>query len=375
MKILFTGGGTGGHFYPIIALAEALRRVAEEDKLVMPKLYYMSDAPYNPKALFEHNIKFVYVPAGKLRPYFSFLNLWDYFKIFWGGIIGLIRMFFIFPDVVFGKGAYASFPALLAARILGIPVMIHDSDSIPGRVNLWAGRFAERVALSYPEAVKYFAPDKTAVTGNPIREGILVPVKNGALEYLDLAPEVPVVLILGGSSGAVRINDTVMGALDTLVNKCQIIHQVGKANVEDCRKQSSVILANNPNKQRYKMFDYLNDTAMRMAAGAANLVVSRGGSAIFEIANWGLPSIIIPIPESISHDQKTNAYTYARGGGAVVIDEENLTPSVLFAEIKRLLDDEALRATMSAAALKYSNQDAGRTIAKQLVAIALTHEK
>lgn len=374
MKILFTGGGTGGHFFPLIAIAEQIKKIAEENRLVMPRLYYMSDGPYDEKALFEHNVRFVAVPAGKQRHYFSLLNFLDWFKTGYGALVALIKMFAIFPDVVFGKGGYGSFPALLAARILGIPVIIHDSDSVPGRVNIWAGRFARKVALSYPEAVKYFDPKKTAVTGNPIRDEILNPIKAGAFEYLDLDPDVPVVFVVGGSLGAQQINDTILAILPNLLKKYQIIHQAGKANLDDCGKRARTILEHDPNAKRYKIFDFLNDTAMRMTAGAASLVVSRAGSTIFEIAAWGLPAIIIPIPESVSHDQMTNAYTYARGGGAVVIEEENLSSSVLLAEINRLMESDSLRAEMGEAAKKYANPDAGRTIAQALIDIGLSHE-
>lgn len=375
MKILFTGGGTGGHFYPIIAVAEEIRKVSEQEKTIMPKLYYMSDGPYNQKILFEHGIKFVAVPAGKRRHYASWLNWLDWFKTGYGIVVALIKMFIIFPDVVFGKGGYASFPALLAARLLGIPVIIHDSDSIPGRVNLWAGRFAQKIALSYPEAAKYFTKGKTAVTGNPIRESILRPIKTGAFEFLHLNPDIPAIFIVGGSLGSVRINDSVLEILPKLLEKYQIIHQAGAANEEDIRLRTSVILEKDPNRDRYKMFGYLNDTALKMAAGAASLVISRAGSTIFEIANWGLPSIIIPIPESVSHDQKTNAYTFARNGAAIVIEEHNLTPSVLLAEINRLMSNEALRTEMAMAAQKYSNPEAGQTIARALVDVCLSHEQ
>lgn len=375
MKILFAGGGTGGHFFPIIAVAEEIKRVAEEEKLVMPKMYYMSDDPYNEKDLFEHGIRFISVPAGKIRHYSSILNFLDWFKTGWGIIVAIFKMFVIFPDVVFGKGGYASFPPLFAARLLGIPVIIHDSDSIPGRVNLWAGKFAKKVALSYPEAVKHFKKGNTAVTGNPIRREVLTPIKTGAFEYLDLDPAVPVVFIVGGSLGSARINDTVLQILPQLLTKFQIIHQVGKANYEECEKRTRVILEGNANKDRYKIFDFLNDTALRMTGGAAALVVSRAGSAVFEFANWGLPSIIIPIPESISHDQTTNAYTYARSGGAVVIEEDNLSPSVLLAEINRLMEKSDLRREMSEASKKYANPEAGHTIAKALIEIGLAHEQ
>jgi len=375
MKIVVTGGGTGGHFFPIIAVAEEIKNISLEEKLVMPKIYYMSDEPYDAKALFEHNIKFIPITAGKRRHYSSILNFLDIFKTIFGVIIATFKMFIIFPDVVFGKGGYGSFPALFAARLLGIPVIIHDSDSIPGRVNLWAGKFAKKIALSYPEAVNYFDKNKTAVTGNPIRQEIRNPIKTGAFEFLQLDPDLPVIFVVGGSLGSVRINDMILEILPQLITKYQIIHQVGKANFDDCQKRAHTILEKNELKDRYRLFDFLNDTAMRMTAGASSLVVSRAGSAIFEFANWGLPAIIIPIPESISHDQKTNAYTYARGGGAIVIEEENLTSSVLLSEISRLMEKEALLAEMSQAAKAYSNPDAGRTIAKALIDVCLSHEQ
>src|SRR3989344_4049451 len=160
MKIVFTGGGTGGHFYPIIAVAERVNQIADEEKVIGTKLYYFSDSPYDQEVLFENGILFEEVHAGKMRVGSSPLNfLWnflDIFKIFFGTINALYKLFTIYPDVVFGKGGYASFPTLLAARILGIPVIIHESDSVPGRVNKWAGRFAKKIAVSFEEASTHF---------------------------------------------------------------------------------------------------------------------------------------------------------------------------------------------------------------------------
>jgi UDP-N-acetylglucosamine--N-acetylmuramyl-(pentapeptide) pyrophosphoryl-undecaprenol N-acetylglucosamine transferase len=375
MKILFTGGGTGGHFYPIIAVAQEIKKIVEEDKLVEPKLYYMSDTPYNETVLYENGITYVPEMAGKTRRYFSILNFLDLFKTAWGVVGAFFKIFFIFPDVVFSKGGYASFPAIFAARLLGIPVIIHESDTMPGRANLWAGKFAKKIALSYPGAQQYFPKDKTAVTGNPIRKEIMNPIRMGAHEFLALSQDLPVLFIVGGSQGAVRINDTVFTILPKLLERYQIVHQVGKANHEEFEKRAELILRDSPYKDRYKIFPYLNNTAMRMVAGVADLVVSRAGSSIFEIAHWGIPSIIIPIPESISHDQKTNAFTFARAGCCIVIEEENLTPSVLLSEINRLMDGPALRREMTAACKNFDNPDAGRTIARALLDIALQHEK
>ena len=128
MKILLTGGGTGGHFYPIIAIAESIRKITKEEKLLDPTLYYMAPAKYDERVLFENGIIYEKSYAGKVRRYFSFLNVFDLFKTGAGVIKAIAAVWRIYPDVVFGKGGYVSFPVLLAARILGIPVIIHESD-------------------------------------------------------------------------------------------------------------------------------------------------------------------------------------------------------------------------------------------------------
>ncbi len=156
MKILLTGGGTGGHFYPLIAVAEEINKIIDDEKIANVQLYYFSDAPYDREALFENRIHFTEIPAGKMRIYFSIKNFTDLFKTAYGALLGFWNVFKLFPDVVFAKGAYASFPTLFAAHILRIPVIIHESDSAPGRVTAWAGKFAKFVALSYSESVEFF---------------------------------------------------------------------------------------------------------------------------------------------------------------------------------------------------------------------------
>jgi len=379
MRILFTGGGSGGHFYPIIAIAQEIKNLATKERLVQPELYLMSDDPYNERILFENNIKFVPVTAGKIRrdlsPLSLIKNFLDLFKTLAGSLQALVKVFKIYPDVVVGKGAYASFPALLAAQILRIPVIIHDSDSHPGRVNLWAGKFAERVALSYPEAAKYFKPEKIAVTGNPLRQEILTPTANGAYEYLRLDKSLPIIFVVGGSQGAAKINNIIVDILPKIVDKYQIIHQAGKNNLAEIEQRSRYVLKGNPFADHYRVFDYLDSAALRMTAGVASLVITRAGSSLFEIANWGIPAIIIPIPEDVSHDQRTNAFTYARSGGAVVIEEKNLSASVLLFEIEKILTDEKLHAEMVAGAKSFARPDAALIIAKEILKIALPHEE
>ncbi len=375
MKILFTGSGSGGHFYPIIAVAEAINEVVKERKLLEPQLYYAAPDPYDREMLLANNIVFVPTAAGKLRNYFSLLNFFDLFKTAWGVIKSVLRIFFLYPDVVFGTGGYGSFPTLFAARLFRIPVVIYATDVEPSRVNRWARKFAAKIAISFPEAAQYFPAEKTAFTGNPIRKAALTPAREGAHEFLKLKPEVPVILVLGGSQGAVAINEVVLAALPQLLEKYQVVHQTGNANIDDVTGRARIVLGLSPTAERYKPFGYLNDLAMRMSAGAAALVISRAGAgSIFEIASWGLPSVLIPIPEPLSHDQTKNAFSYARAGGAMVIEQNNLTPLLLVSEIDRILNDQQLLHKMKESARAFGRPDASKVIANALLDIALSHE-
>lgn len=374
MKILFTGGGTGGHFYPIIAIAEELNQIVKEKKVTGLELYFMSTSPYNSGLLFNNNIIYKKNYAGKLRRYFSILNFLDLFKTAWGIIQSTWEIFILYPDVVFGKGGYTSFPAVFAARILRIPVVIHESDSVPGKVNLWAGKFAKRIALSYPDAASFFPKDKVALTGNPIRKNIDFALTSNAHDYLGLDKNIPTIFVIGGSQGSQKINEVLMEALPRLLNSYQIIHQTGKKNIEEVKQIADAVLQGHSHKDRYHTYDYLDDLQMRSAAGAANLVISRAGSTIFEIAVWGLPSIIIPIREEISHDQTKNAFAYSRTGAASVMVEENLTGNILVAEVNRILEDPELVAKMKESTKLFVHTDASRKIAEELLKICLEHE-
>ncbi|TSC55101.1 MAG: UDP diphospho-muramoyl pentapeptide beta-N acetylglucosaminyl transferase [Parcubacteria group bacterium LiPW_30] len=376
MKILFTGGGSGGHFYPIIAIAQKINELIQKEKILDAKLYFMSDSPYNKAVLYENEMIFVFASAGKVRRYFSILNIIDIFKTVAGVIKAFLSMYLIYPDVVVGKGGYASFPALMAAKLLRIPVVIHESDSYPGRTNMWAGKFAERIAVSYEEAGKHFPANKVAFTGQPVRKEILIPLQSGAYEYLKLSPDLPTIFILGGSSGAKLINETIIDILPELLQKYQVIHQVGGDKMKETQALVSVVLGeDSPLKERYRMFGYLNSLALRMAAGTSPLIISRGGSTIFEIAAWGLPSIIIPIKDSNGDHQRKNAFNYGRSGAGVVIEEINLSPHLLLAEINGLMGDKERKEKMSKNAKDFYKADAAEKIAREVLKIALRHEE
>ena len=379
MKIVFTGGGTGGHFYPIIAVVERVNKIIDEENILGAKLYFISNNPYDKELLFENGLIYESIAAGKMRTHFSFANFFDVFKMAFGTVNAIFKLFSIYPDVVFGKGGFGSFPTLFAARLLRIPIIIHESDSAPGRVNRWAGHFAFKIALSFEEAAQYFpkrAQKNIAWTGQPIRlEVESASSKEEAMKYFKFESSVPTVLVLGGSQGAELINNTIISALPMPLEKYQVIHQTGVLNFKNVSAQTDVELKNNPNKTRYYPIAFLNPLGLKMAAGAASVVISRAGSTLFEIASWGLPSILVPFKESNADHARKNAFTYAHAGACNVIEEENMTANILNSEIDDLINDKAKYQRMSNSAKAFGKKDAALTIARALVDTALGHEK
>jgi UDP-N-acetylglucosamine--N-acetylmuramyl-(pentapeptide) pyrophosphoryl-undecaprenol N-acetylglucosamine transferase len=376
MKIVFTGGGTGGHFYPIIAIVQKVNQLIDKEKIIGAKLYYISDSPYDKEELFENGLIYEEIKAGKMRLYFSLKNFSDIFKMFFGTINALFKLFTIYPDVIFSKGGYGSFPTIFAARILGIPIIIHESDSVPGRVNKWTGNFAKKIAVSFKEAAEYFPKNKVAWTGHPIRTEIEHGAsQKEALEFFKLESNLPVILVLGGSQGAELINNTILNALSRLIKNFQIIHQTGINNYKNVTGEAQVILGHNQEKVRYLPFAFLNPLALKMAAGVATIVISRAGSTIFEIASWGVPSIIVPITESNGNHQRKNAFNYAHTGSCDVIEEANMTANILSSEIERIIEDKDIWKKMANSTKNFNKPDAAYKIAREIMDIALSHEK
>ena len=197
----------------------------------------------------------------------------------------------------------------------------------------------------------------------------MTPITQGAHAFLKFDPAWPIIFVVGGSLGAAAINDIILDLLPELLKRYQIIHSVGAKNLAEVKQRANFLLAQHPERERYQLYETLEVDALRMVAGVASLALTRAGSALFEFAQWGLPAIVIPIPEQISHDQRTNAFTYARSGGAVVIEQANLTGSILKSEIDRLLGDKTLLAKMAAGAKSFA-----RLVATEILNLALEHE-
>lgn len=378
MRIVLIGGGTGGHFYPLIAISEGIEQICKERTLLEPELFYLGPKPFDANALMERDIIHVPSPAGKIRRYGSILNIFGFVSTFIGIIKSIFLLYKLYPDVIFSTGGYAAFPTLYAARLLTIPVVVYDADAKPGRVTLWSAKFAKWIGTAHPEAATHFPAKvrhKIARVGHPIRAAIEQPAKEGGYEFLKLDPSVPAIFIMGGSQGAQAINNVVIDSVKDLVTRYNVIHQAGTANVKEVSSVAHLVLKDSPNQERYRAFGLLNTLAIRMAAGVSTIIISRAGSGtIFEIASWGMPAILIPLPEEVSHDQTENAFSYARAGAAVVIDQRNLTQHVLTAEIDRLMSNGEQRAAMSEAAKAYARPEAAKKIANIILETALEHE-
>lgn len=368
MRILFVGGGTGGHFYPLIAVAEVLKEQPQK-----PELYYMGPNPFDFNLLHTHGITFVSCPAGKLRLYFSIQNFFDLFRNFFGIFVAIWKLYVIYPDVVFSKGGYTSVPVLIASRLLRIPVVIHESDAVPGRANQLARKFAKYVAIAYPEAAAFFDAGKTALVGIPIRAELKTAALNPFMD-LGIPGDLPLIYVTGGSLGAERINNLILRCLDELLPHYRIFHQVGPDR-KDTTVQTAQSLITNPELQsRYFVAERLEANMVNNLLSAASVVISRAGSTtLFEIALHGKPSIIIPIPEDISRDQRSNAYAFARSGAATVLEEHNLTESLLTSEINSIIGNPTRAAEMGAAATRFALPDAAEKIAQLLLQIGKDH--
>ena len=371
MKVLFTGGGSGGHIFPLLAVIRELKQISTEEQIINLELFYMGPLDFAKDLLAEEGVLLIPISAGKWRRYFSFKNYIDIFKMARGIMQAFWNMFLVVPDVILSKGGYGALPAVVAAVILRIPLIIHESDATPGRVNRFSARFAKRIGIAFIHATDFFPKDKSALVGVPIRKRILGGTPEGAREELDIYSPLPVIGFIGASQGAEKLNNAVIGVLKELTDEFEVVHQTGTAHFENIKGEAGVILEF-AHKERYHPYGFLDEHMLRNFYAACNIIVSRAGaSSIFEIAAWGKPSIIVPLSNSAQDHQRKNAYEYAAAGACIVIEESNLTPHLLLAEIKKLLGNKELMKKTSLAAQKFSRIDSAEVIAREILKLGV----
>ncbi len=365
MKILFTGGGTGGHVFPIVAITREIRRIYTKKDL---EFYYIGPKDeFGLILLQQEDFIIKTIISGKLRRYFSWDNFLDIlFKIPFGVLQSFFLLLKIKPDLIFSKGGSGSIAVTFCAKILKIPVFLHESDVAPGISNQETSKWAKKVFTSFPKT-EYFDPAKIILVGNPIRKELLEGDKQMAKDLFNLTFEKPVIMICGGSQGAEAINDFVLRILNNLLKDFEIIHITGRENYKETEAESEVVVDENF-KRYYHPVGFLDEEKMKHVYKASDFIISRSGSsAVFEIAALGKPSILIPLPTAAAKHQAKNAYAYAENGAALVIEQDNLTPNFFLEKIKLLfLRKEALE-KMKEEALRFSKPLAAKAVAREIL--------
>jgi UDP-N-acetylglucosamine--N-acetylmuramyl-(pentapeptide) pyrophosphoryl-undecaprenol N-acetylglucosamine transferase len=371
MRILFTGGGSGGHIFPIVAIGRELKELAEEERILELRMFFMGSEEIGGDLLKEEGIAIIPLSSGKWRRYGSWRNFTDLFLTVASILKALGSMFVIMPDVVFSKGGFGALPAVIAAFLFRIPLIIHESDAAPGKVNLFSGRFAKRIGVSFPGAADFFPKEKSALVGIPLRKRILGGNLKEAKESFSIWSELPVVGVMGASQGAQPINNAILDILKDLTDIAEVVHQTGEQNYEETKGEGNVILEFT-HKERYHPYGFFDEAGLRNFYTVSDLIVSRaGGSSIYEIAAWGKPSIIIPLSHAAQDHQRKNGYEYGARGACIVIEEANLTPHILFSEIKKLLADRERMKKMGEAAQMFARLDAAKIIAREILKLGL----
>ena len=321
-KIIMTGGGTAGHVTPNIALLPSLKEAGYD-------ITYIGSYNGMEKGLIEaEGIPYYGIQSGKLRRYFDLKNFSDPFRVIkgFGQAVNLMKK--IKPDIVFSKGGFVSVPVVLAAKLCNVPAIIHESDITPGLANKIAIKGAKKVCCNFPETLKYLPAEKAVLTGSPIRKELLSGNKDAAYTLCHFPEEKkPVLLIIGGSTGSKAINEAVRNILPQLLADFYVIHLCGKGNVD----------ANLESQSGYAQFEYVSKELTDMFA-LADLAISRAGAnAICELVALRKPNILIPLSAAASRgDQILNARSFEKQGFSYVIQEEDVTDTLLLEAVQKV---------------------------------------
>ena len=371
MRVLVSGGGSGGHIYPALAVAMKLR---EEHQAEI--LFLGSDDGLETEIVPAGGFRLATVKAGKLRRYISWQTIRGIARLPLGmiqaiNIVGKFR-----PGVAFTSGGYVAVPAGLAARFNHVPLMMHQQDVPPNLSNRLVAPMATRISVAFADSLAFFPARKTLQLGNPIRQAILdvrqTPPQE-ARKALGFEAQEPLLLVTGGSQGARHLNQTVGEGLLDLLACCQVLQISGKELYNETRELSDSMLAQQDQglRRRYRLEAYLNEE-MPMALQAADLVLCRSGaSTLSELAVLGKPAILVPLPPAIgSSPQEANAQMFGRKKAAEVIKNSDLKPQVLVERVKFILSSSTLLEEMASAAKSFAKPQATQDIAAEIVKIA-----
>ncbi|GIW65975.1 MAG: UDP-N-acetylglucosamine--N-acetylmuramyl-(pentapeptide) pyrophosphoryl-undecaprenol N-acetylglucosamine transferase [Candidatus Parcubacteria bacterium] len=371
IRICLTGGSTGGHFFPLLFVSKKFKQEMIKRNWNY-RIFYVGAPPFDEELMKKEGIEIFKIPSGKLRKYFDIRNFIDILKFPLGFLIAFFRLYIIMPEIIFSKGGFGSLEVVLAGWLLRIPIIIHESDSIPGRSNILAGKLATLVGLNFEEAKNFFNPKKTAIIGQPLNSDFInIKPKLEDYERFNLNPGEKIILVLGGSQGSQKINETIIFGLNKILTVTQVVHQLGKNMFDEYYQVADgFILENVPmRKSLYHPVPFLKNDDLIKLMKMSNLVIARAGAGtIFELAACGVPAILIPLRKDVGGEhQIKNAYSYAYAGAAIVIEEQNLFPDLLATIIINTLKDEKLLKEMSENAKNFAKIEATDKIVKQMI--------
>jgi UDP-N-acetylglucosamine--N-acetylmuramyl-(pentapeptide) pyrophosphoryl-undecaprenol N-acetylglucosamine transferase len=362
--IVITGGGTGGHVAPALAVAEVLQQQGHT-------LHFIGSTNSVERELVEHHkIQFSAIQTGKLRRYFSLENLVDFFRVG----IGLSQAFFLLiklkADVIFAKGGYVTVPVVYAAKLLNIPVVIHESDAVMGLANRLIAKQAVTICTGFPSVAEAHTTAKTVFTGNPIRSVFIgkLPTIEQTRTHLGLEAKLPTALFMGGSQGAHAINQMVLAMLEAVLPKLQIIHLTGERDsgwATKVKQQLPEAL-----RHRYHPFGFVRDELPAFIS-LADVVVSRASAGVInELAALGKPTILIPLPSAASDHQRANAKILSDKQAAIVLEEQEIDSHQLRNTIDAVLQNNTLQQQLVDNIRSFYISDAATMIADVIVKAA-----
>jgi len=361
MKVLLTGGGTAGSVVPLLAVVKKLNlsptligeKQKQETGLQLGsriEFLFLGTRKGIPEKRLVGDIPYKSIFSGKLRRYFSWQNFIDPFLFFLGFWQSIFIILKFKPNIILSAGSFVSVPVIWAGWLLGVPSLIHQQDIRPGLANKLMAPFASRITVTFKKSLKDFSQRKTVWTGNPVREEILLGDKNKASEIFNLENNLPTILVMGGGTGALKLNTIIVQLIPELTRFCQIIHLTG---------QGKKIIEEN-RFSRYHPYEFL-EQELKDAYAVADLVISRAGlSSLTELSALGKPSIVIPIPDS---HQEENAEFFKEKKAAIVIEQKNINAHNLLNQVRILLNDSDKLNSLSNNIKKIMKPNASQKIA------------
>ncbi len=360
MKIVLSGGGTGGHIYPAITIANNIKALRPDAEIVFVGTREGLESQIIPR----YGYQLQYITVAGFQRKFSFSTITSAVKLLFGMKEAYRLIKKLKPDLVIGTGGYVCGPILIWSAFMGIPTCIQEQNAMPGVTNKILAHFVKRIFLGYKEGEKYFSGKAPKIfTGNPVREEILVDKKAKALKEFNLLPNKKTLLVFGGSRGARTINLAMAYVEKKFAGRddIQVLHATGEETYEKYIAQldKKVLEADN-----IKILPYIHE--MPLALAAADIAVARAGAiGLAELMVKGIPSILIPYPYATANHQEFNARALEAAGAAIVILDKELTGDKLQEEIEKMLVQDDVLIDMKAAAIRASKPQAAADIATQ----------